>query len=215
MENRPEREEKETGRIEAFSDGVYAIVITLLVFDIKVPGQAQAEAQGLWQALLDLWPNLLGFVASFFFLLVMWINHHRLFTVIRRSDNNLLILNGLLLMGVCLVPFPTALVAAYIQHEDRVIAVAIYNGCFFMVAIFFNVLWWYAAKDNRLFTASTDQSLVAHISRQYIFGPFLYLGALLLGLVSPILSLLCSLLLAVFFALPNKNVQQLMDQANQ
>ncbi|MBI1256163.1 MAG: DUF1211 domain-containing protein [Chloroflexi bacterium] len=203
--------EKETARVEAFSDGVFAIAITLLVLDIRVPTTEQADATGLLAQLLHLWPNFLAFVASFFFILVMWINHHRLFTVIRRSDNNLLLLNGLLLFGVILVPFPTALVAEYLQHPDEAIAVMVYTGWFLMIAIFFNMLWRYAAHNNRLFTEKTDRALAASISRQYSYGIPLYLVALLLAPVSPLLSILFSLALAVFFALPSKSITQLAN----
>lgn len=204
------QEEKETTRIEAFSDGVFAIVITLLVFDIKVPPVDQVDLSSLLNELLQRWPNFLSFFASFFFILVMWINHHRLFTVIRRSDTGLLLLNGLLLLGVTLVPFPTALVAEYFLHSDQVTAVMIYNGWFLVVAIFFNILWQYAAYDNRLFTERSDKTLVRHISRQYMFGPLLYTIALLVAPFSPVLSLFVNLALAVFFAIPNRDVQKLM-----
>ena len=202
--------EKETGRIEAFSDGVFSIAITLLVLDIHVPTTQQADVTGLLSQLLNLWPNLLAFVASFFFILVMWINHHRLFTVIRRNDNNLLLLNGLLLFGVILVPFPTALVAEYIQHRDEAIAVMIYTGWFLMIAIFFNLLWRYAAHNNRLFTEKTDRQLATSITRQYSFGIPLYIGALLVAVFSPLLSIIISIVLAIFFALPSKGIAQLI-----
>ena len=203
--------DKETARIEAFSDGVFSIAITLLVLDIHVPSIEQADATGLLSQLLHLWPNLLAFVASFFFILVMWINHHRLFTLIRRSDNNLLLLNGLLLFGVILVPFPTALVAEYLQHQDEATAVMVYTGWFLIIAIFFNVLWRYAAHDNRLFTEKTDRQLAAAITRQYSFGIPLYLSALLVAVFSPLLSLIISIVLAIFFALPSKGITQLID----
>ena len=200
--------DKETGRIEAFSDGVFSIAITLLVLDIHVPTTQQADATSLLSQLLHLWPNLLAFVASFFFILVMWINHHRLFTVIRRNDNNLLLLNGLLLFGVILVPFPTALVAEYLQHRDEATAVMIYTGWFLMIAIFFNLLWRYAAHDNRLFTEKTDRQLATSITRQYSFGIPLYGGAFLVAVFSPLLSIVLSIVLAVFFALPSKSITQ-------
>jgi uncharacterized membrane protein len=205
--------EKETGRIEAFSDGVFAIVITLLILELHIPGVEQVRQHGLINELIALWPNLLAFAASFFFVLVMWINHHRLFIVIRRSDNNLLLLNGLLLFGVTLVPLPTALVAEFIQEPEQATAVMIYAGWFLVVSIFFNMLWQYAAYHNRLFNEKTDRVLAAHISRQYVFGPFLYLAAVLVALISPMLSLAITIGLAVFFAIPNKSVQQLMDEA--
>ena len=203
--------DKQTARIEAFSDGVFSIAITLLVLDIHAPSTDQADVTGLMTQLLHLWPNLLAFVASFFFILVMWINHHRLFTLIRRSDNNLLLLNGLLLFGVILVPFPTALVAEYLQHRDEATAVMVYTGWFVMTAVFFNTLWRYAAYKNRLFTEKTDQQLARSISRQFSFGIPLYLVAFLVALFSPLLSIILSIGLAVFFALPSKAIQQLID----
>src|SRR5512132_2117231 len=104
-----QEQEKETGRIEAFSDGVFAIAITLLVLDLKVPRDLD-EGVSLAQALLRQWPSYLAFIASFATIGVMWINHHKLFTLIKRSDDVLLILNVILLLGVTLTPFPTALV---------------------------------------------------------------------------------------------------------
>ena len=205
-------EEKETGRIEAFSDGVFAIAITLLVLNIKIPQPADTAKSGLLSYLISQWPVYLALVASFFFILVMWINHHRLFTVIRRADNSLMLLNGLLLFGVTMVPFPTAIVAEYLQQQDQIVAVMIYNGWFVVMSIFFNLLWNYASHDNRLFSAKTDQQLVAFISRQFMYGPFLYFIALLVAIFSPILSLIINLILAVFYALPNKAVTQLIEE---
>jgi uncharacterized membrane protein len=100
---------EETGRVEAFSDGVFAIAMTLLVLDINVPRDL-APGRTLVQALAGQWPTYLAFVTSFATILIMWVNHHRLFTQIGRWDDRLLFGNGLLLLGVVLVPFPTALV---------------------------------------------------------------------------------------------------------
>ncbi|HML23824.1 MAG TPA: TMEM175 family protein [Aggregatilinea sp.] len=207
----PERD-KGTARIEAFSDGVLAIIITLLVFGIQVPSRETVAQDGLLRALLDQWPMYLAFTASFFFILVMWINHHRLFLAIRRSDNTLMLLNGLLLFGISLVPFPTAVVAEYLDHPEQTVAVMVYNGWYFVIAIFFNLLWRYAGHHNRLFDAQTDPALVAFITRQYSVGPLLYLGAALLAFVHPLVSLLASIALAVFFALPNRDVDRLIGQ---
>lgn len=205
-------QDRETQRLEAFSDGVFAIVITLLVFNIHPPTREQADAAGLLAALAAAWPIYLAFAASFFFILVMWINHHRLFTVIRRSNNNLMLLNGLLLFGVTLVPFPTQIVAEHLLDTHQGMAVLVYVGWFFIVSLFFNGLWAYAGYKNRLFSPKTDRALVSHIARQYAMGPFLYLGAVLAAFVSPPLALLLTIIFAVFFALPNKSVQQLSEQ---
>ena len=202
--------EKETTRVEAFSDGVFSIAITLLVLNISVPTVQDSQISGLLTQLLNRWPNFLAFTASFFFILVMWINHHRLFTAIRRSDTGLMLLNGLLLFAVILVPFPTALVAEYLQQRDENIAVMVYSGWFLIVSIFFNLLWRYAAYNNRLFTEQTDPQLAASISRQFLFGPLIYFVSLLVAFVSPPLSLAISLLMAVFFAVPSKAVRQFL-----
>ena len=204
-------QEKETGRIEAFSDGVFAIALTLLVLDIKVPELEKVELTSLATELIHSWPNIVAFAASFFFVLVMWINHHRLFTVIRRADNNLMLLNGLLLFGVTLVPFPTAVVADFVGTRDAVTAVLVYNGWFFIVAIFFNLLWWYAAARYRLFDDLPNKNLSSHISRQYMLGPFAYLVGILLAFIHPYLGLAVNVGMAVFFAIPNKAVQEMID----
>ena len=206
---RVQEQEKETGRIEAFSDGVYAIAITLLVLDIKVPALEEAESIGLWAALMERLPNFIAFAVSFFFILVMWINHHRLFTAIRRADNNLLILNGLLLFGISFVPFSTALLAEHIDH-DGLVALLVYNGWYVLLAIFFNALWWYASYNNRLFTEKTDPTLVRHLSRQFILGPFAYGLVMLLGFINPYLSLAGTVVMAIFYALPNQHMTRLM-----
>ncbi len=209
-------QDKETARIEAFSDGVIAIIITLLVFSLQRPSDEIVTEIGLARALLNQWPTYLAVSISFFFILVMWINHHRLFTAIRRSDNNLLLLNGLLLFGISVMPFVTALMAAYLQdYHQEIIAMVVYSGWSLVVAVFFNLLWRYASHQNRLFSPHTDPALVAFISRQYAFGPVLYLGAMLLALVHPFLSIAANVALAIFFALPNWAVNQLIQEQTQ
>jgi uncharacterized membrane protein len=198
-----ESNEKKTGRIEAFSDGVYAIAITLLVLDIKVPHD-QPEAARLLEALLAQWPSYFAFVTSFATIGIMWINHHRLFNLIKRSDQLLLILNGLLLLGITFVPFPTALLAEYIAEPAQHIAAMIYSGTFVVIAIFFNLLWRYASYQNRLLDPRADPRAVQSISQQYAFGPLLYLLAFGLAFVSALASLVMNMLLALFFAIPGR-----------
>lgn len=198
-------DEKETGRIEAFSDGVIAIAITLLAFDLRVP-DAKAYG-GLIPALLAGWPVYVAFLAGFATILVMWLNHHRMFSQIRRSDDMLLLLNGLLLLGITIVPFTTKLVAEYLQTDQASIAVAIYAGWSVILAFFYNFLWRYAAHNHHLFSRKTDLTMVKTISWQYWFGPTVYLMALVAAFFNPIVGLLICMALAVFFSLPNKQLQ--------
>lgn len=191
---------KETGRVEAFSDGVFAIAMTLLVLNIRVPSMAAPGklAFFLWQQ----WPSYLAFLISFAFIGIMWMNHHRLFEHIRRIDHTLLILNGALLMGVTAVPFPTAVLAQYLGKPDERAATMLYSGTYVVVAIFFNVLWRYAASGHRLLGDAVNVAEVSRISRQYAFGPLLYLVCFGLAYVNVAASLGLNVALAIFFALP-------------
>lgn len=205
MSNRAESasEEKETGRVEAFSDGVFGIAITLLVLDIKVPKAAEvAPPLSLAAALLRQWPVYAAYVLSFATVLIMWTNHHKMFRLIRRSNHAFLMINGLLLMFVTLVPFPTALLAEHIRQPGGSAAAAVYSGMFVFIAILFNALWRYAAHAGRLLASGHDREAAATITRQYRFGPLLYLAAFGLAFVSVPASVgLCGCL-AAFFALP-------------
>lgn len=195
---------RETARIEAFSDGIFAIAATLLVLDLKVPHDA-AGGPGLLRALAAQWPSYVAFVTSFAFIGIMWINHHRLFTLIRRSDNLLLVFNGLLLLGVTFVPFPTALLAEYTPREGGQIAAAVYSGTYTVLAIFFNLLWHHASRKNRLLDRNADPSMIEAITRGYRFGPVLYFVSFVLAFISVPASLAMNLALAIFFVLPSQN----------
>jgi len=187
----------ETARVEAFSDGVFAVAITLLIFDLKVPS---GPAGHLGQSLARQWPTYAAFLLSFAFIGIMWVNHHRLFSHIRRSDNGLLFLNLLLLLGITVVPFPTALLAAQYGTPDRTVAAAVFNGTYVLLAVFFNVLWHHAVRAG-LLDAATHESADA-ISRQYAVGPIAYLVCFGLTWVSVSASLILNIGLAIFFAIP-------------
>ena len=201
MAARTTSDRTETSRVEAFSDGVFAIAITLLVLDLKVPRGLRAGAS-LTAALLAQWPSYFAFLTSFLTIGIMWLNHHRLYTLIRRSDHVLLLLNALLLLGVTIVPFPTALVAAYLGAPQESTAVAVYSGTFVVIAICFNGLWHYAAWRLRLLGPEVDGDAVRAQGRQYAGGPILYLVAFALAWTSPVTSLAVNFALALFFALP-------------
>ena len=200
-------EERNTGRLEAFSDGVFAIAVTLLVLDIKVPPLSTTEGHhSLASALLDEWPVFAAYVISFLTILIMWINHHNLFKHIKRTDHLFLLLNGLLLMVVGFIPFPTALLAEYIREpnsNDPNVAAMIYGSTNVLLAVSFNLMWRYAIYNNRLLDRNADQEAVAAISRQYRYGPLVYLLTVLIAFSSVWVSLALIAGLAVFFALPS------------
>ena len=191
----------ETTRIEAFSDGVFAIAITLLVLDLKVPHDAP-DGRTLAQRLLTQWPAYLAFLTSFATILIMWINHHRIFTLVGRSDDRLLFYNGLLLLGVTLVPFPTSLVAEYLRREGARSAALVFNGTYIYIALMFNLLWRTAAINDRLLHHDANRAMVRAIFDAYRYGPLWYVLAFAAAFVSVTGSLLLNLALAVYFAWP-------------
>jgi uncharacterized membrane protein len=176
-----ETEEKETGRVEAFSDGVFAFAITLLALDVKIPHVAGDLATSsnakLFAGLAQNWPNYLAFFTSFFSILIMWVHHHNVFRWVRKVDTRLLFANGFLLMVVTLVPFPTAVAAEYFESPAASAACAFYAGYFVLVAIAF-CLMLYAALRKSLRIPRLPQAQVNRFCRSYRFGPLLYLSAL-------------------------------------
>ncbi len=190
----------ETQRIEAFSDGVFAIAMTLLVLELKAPPAGNIPLATL---LVRQWPSYVAFFVRFAFIGIMWINHHRLFTHIRRSSDVLLVLNLLLLLGVVAVPFPTAVLAAHLGQPGERTAALLYSGTYVVIAIAFNVLWRYATSSKRrLLGPDVDANSVEQISSQYAFGPLLYVVCFVLAWVSVSASLVLNVVLAGFFALP-------------
>ena len=196
--------DNDTGRIEAFSDGVFAIAITLLIIEIGVP-HLEDEPPGttLPQALVGLWPSYLGYLISFLQIGVIWANHHNRFRFIERSDHGLLFLNILFLMCVAFIPFPTALLAEYLERtaSERETAGVIYAGTLAVTAVFFTLLWLYAAA-NRLVDRSLDPSLVRAMTRRYLLGTVAYLLVFVLAYVNVAASLILLVILALLFVLP-------------
>lgn len=194
---------KETGRVEAFSDGVFAVAITLLVLNIQIPPEVLKDPN-LLQFLLSKWAVYLAFVASFATVGIMWINHHRLFTQIKRVNTTLFVLNLLLLFIIVFVPFPTALLAQSLVLLNQHVAALLYSGTFVLLAIVFNLLWHYAAYHHRLLDTKANPDEVRSITRQYMFGPLFYLIAFGLAWFSTPASIIFNLLLAGYFALPGR-----------
>ncbi len=193
----------ESNRLEAFSDGVFAIAVTLLILEIRLPLGADADTKGtLIPHLLNLWPYYLAYLTSFLSILIMWINHHAMFKLIRRVDRWLLILNGLLLLAITFLNFPTVVTAEYLMKPDGNIAAAFYSGTLLVIAALFNAIWWYAGFHQHLLAEKVDPAYVRGLARQYGIGGLVYVVTLILGLISAPLGLAATLALAVFFALP-------------
>lgn len=199
----PRVELNETARIEAFSDGVFAIAITLLVLEIRVPHELP-EGVSLWEYVLGQWTLFASFLAGFCTIGIMWINHHRMFDVIQRGDSWLKIWNLLLLLGVTFINYPTALLGDFINTPNGSTAMAIYAATTVAVAIAYNLLWRHAVRAG-LLDPAVDPHIVAATNRGYLFGPLLYAVALVFAFINVYISLAIVIGLALFFALPQRN----------
>src|SRR5690349_8475598 len=129
------QEQKETLRIETFSDGVFCIAVTLLSIEIGVEVKGIESNKSLLHALWEKWPICLAYVISFINVLLAWIGHHSLFKMLKRSDNAIMISNGFLLMLVALVPFPTKTLGMFLQGAALKTAVIFYTGYFVLISL--------------------------------------------------------------------------------
>jgi uncharacterized membrane protein len=190
----------ETSRIEAFSDGVFAIAITLLIIEIHVPAREHAETLG--HELLRIWPSYLGYLTSFLTIGVMWVNHHYVFDLIARVDRTMLLLNTLLLMLIAFVPFPTAVLAQFIETDGARAAAVLYGATLTLTAITYFAWWRYASAGRRLIGEQVPDDVIEDITRAYTPGTLLYGGAALIAFVEPWASAALYLGIAVFYSLP-------------
>jgi len=188
----------ETGRLEAFSDGVFAIAVTLLILAVGID---QARASGsLSHQLIHLWPAYIAYAVSFVTVGIMWINHHELFRHFAGADRILLLLNTLLLMLIAFTPFPTRVVAQFAHTEsDRRAAALLYGINFTITANLFLAVWMYGSR--RLLRPDADPREVTGITRSYLPGAPLYGTATLIAFASPIASLIMFAAIALFYAI--------------
>jgi uncharacterized membrane protein len=186
-----------TSRTEAFSDGVFAIAATLLVLELKVP---QVEPGGLAEALLENWPSYATYVVSFLVVGIIWVNHHAVMERIRKVNRPLLFLNLVFLMAVALIPFPTALLADYLQagHDER-LASAVYGGSMVLMGVTFGSIWTYAVFSGDLLHEGVDPVRARRSLWIFAAGNPLYVLAIGASLLSATLALAIYALLALFY----------------
>jgi TMEM175 potassium channel family protein len=193
-------------RLEAFSDGVLAIAITLLVIELRPPEVHQGErlADALWAQ----WPSYLAYLVSFLTIGVIWLNHHRVFEQVARVDGPLLLLNLNLLLWTALIPFPTAVVAEHLggTGETAQTAAALYCGVLLLTSLAFGGLFAWVTHDDRLLHRPPPAGVVRAARLRFMFGLVVYAAALALSWVSAPLALgLCGLM-ALYYAFDQASV---------
>jgi uncharacterized membrane protein len=176
---------KETRRVEAFSDSVFAVAITLLILDFRVWDMPRAATNHqLLQALLAFWPSLLALILSFSTVLTMWANHRGYFKMLGGVDRKLVFANGFLLLTITFVPFPTAVLARYINGDTANVAAAFYCATYVVINLAYNVLWYSSAHKRRLIRPEVPDSHLKKIRNAYLLGFPIYVLAVAASFVT-------------------------------
>lgn len=200
-----------TTRIETFSDGVFAIAITILVLAIAVPELSSFQIQHgeMLKSLISLWPKFLSFFISFIIIGIFWIGHTIIFRFIKRADRVLLWLNTLLLLFICFIPFPAALIGQYGAEKYSLI---LYGLTIICVGIVFSVLWVYASRNFRLIDKTMDKRLVKKASIIIAAAPIVYVIAILIAFYNPVITLIIYILIPIAYIIPSP-IDEFVDHA--
>jgi uncharacterized membrane protein len=186
------------GRIEAFSDGVFAIAITLLVLTIPEPH----HYHHLTDALTDQWPAYAAYLVSFAIIGIMWLNHHTVFDHFERIDRNLVYLNLALLATVVLIPYPTQVFGEALQRgEGERVAAVFYSILMTCNAVAWAALWLYGSSRRRLLGDGFPEEQRRTATVSFTFGTLIYLATIVIGLLNAYVCLAVHGALAVYYAL--------------
>lgn len=189
-----------TARVEAYSDAIIAIIMTLLIFDLKVPHVSSPTTAVLWRELRTILPNFLAFVLSFATLAVVWINHHHFFHPIRGTNRALLWINNGLLFWVCVVPFAAGFLGSYPASP---LAVGVYGIVMFFVAAMFSILIRYVFFHSDLMGENVPLSRRKREFNRSCLGPIVYGLATALSAIAPQASLVIYAIVPLYYIFPN------------
>jgi uncharacterized membrane protein len=186
------------GRIEAFSDGVFAIAITLLVLTIPSPENYKQLGDSLWNQ----WPAYAAYIVSVAIIGIMWLNHHTVFDHFERIDRNLVYLNLALLATVVLIPYPTQVFGEALQRgEGERVAAVFYSIVMTLNAVTWAALWLYGSSRRRLLGEDFPEEQRRTASVLFTFGTVIYLGTIVVALINAYVCLAVHGALAVYYAL--------------
>ncbi len=186
-------------RTEAFSDGVFAIIITLLVLEMKVPHlNDHTSSAELLDALADMAPKIISWVASFFFISVMWVQHHNLFRMSEKIDYGMVWLNNIFLLFICFMPFPTALMGEYPHNRPAVLLF----GLDVTIASLVQVWMYYYVAKNYLLSHYNQKNVMRNVKRSFMLAPMLLIVATAASFINYVLPYVIYLTVPFFFLLP-------------
>lgn len=198
--------EKKTARVEAFSDGIFGVAITLLAIEIGIGEYQNPTNQNLWERIIEKWAEYFTYFNSFATVLLIWMGHHKIFNKIWKANHRIILLNGLLLLFVALFPFPTKTVGTFIETEAVNTAVAFYagfTGIIVLCMLFLNL----AIVNNPKIIINTDKNLpwFKNQIKQQIAAILVYAVATILAFYNPAISLALTFLMWVFWAVVTKD----------
>lgn len=190
--------------MEAFSDGVFAIVVTLLVLELRVPVLPENfSTQDVLKELLHLSPKFFSFAMSFVIVAIFWVNHHQFFHSLEKTDRAMLWYNNLLLFWLSFVPFPTAFIG---EHPVSMIPVMLYGAVLFFAGVSFNLMLRHAVKA-KLFLKSVSDEVLNQSVKRGVIGPVVYFVSIISAFISVYVSLSIFLLVPVIYFIPQKIVR--------
>jgi uncharacterized membrane protein len=196
-----------TGRMEAFSDGVFAIAITLLILEVSVP---ESEFEHLWHGIAHQWPAYLAYATSFLTIGGIWMAHHAIFRRLEFANQRLMVLNLLLLMATAFLPFPTKLMAEAVHDQDAArTAVVFYGASLLVISLLLNSLWGSAALDRHVLRQEVSDDEIKAIALATSPNIGLYVGMIVLALFAPRAAIVGFLVIAVVSVLrsPGDNMR--------
>ena len=204
MTHKPNRDEAvaltSSGRLVAFSDGVFAIAITLLVLDLAVPARDRVPSGELASELAHQWPSYFAYLVSFLVIGIIWVNHHTMFSKVDRVDRPVLFANLALLLFVSALPFPTRLLAEYLTAgSDAHTAAAVYSATMLAMGIAFSALWIAVTRDVGLLHKNVDAVASRAALRRFGLGNLAYLATIGLSYVNAIATLSVHAVLALYY----------------
>jgi len=191
--------QSEKDRVEAFSDGVLAIVITLLVLEVKVPQHITGGDVAIWNAIVERLPVIGAWVVSFVFVLVFWVAHHYLFATLQKVDRGLLWLNGLFLLTISFTPFPTALAGEYPGATPAVFMLSL---AMFLTAASFSLVRWYASFPGQLMNPNISRATRIAAMKKGLLSPALYALGIIMSFLWTPGALIIQVLVPMLFFLP-------------
>ena len=201
MEKLKENKEKETARLEAFSDGIFSVAITLLALEIGIKEYEGATNETLWRRILDNWPEYFTFFNSFATVLLMWMGHHKIFNRIWKANHWIILLNGLFLLLVVLFPYPTKTVGAFIGTDAVNTAVAFYAAFTGLIVVSMLLLNLCVINNpSILITKETSVPWFKNQIKQQIGAIVVYAVATITAFYSPAIALGITFLMWIFWA---------------